>query len=1172
MTMNTNALKRFAQEARTKLREQVAAKLEDVLHTDSAKLRGKKETLDKLRLELAKVGKDNLIDKVAYTWFNRFVALRFMDANDYQVLNTLVLTPLEGAVSPEILAKAQTGNIADELMSADEKRQLLQLFNSGGANTNPENEVYSILLVAVCNHLYKIFPFLFEAIDDYTELLLPDDLTSNHSIIRDIVEGMTNEDCQHVELIGWLYQFYISERKDEVAEQKKVLCDDLPAATQLFTPRWIVEYMVQNSLGKLWLQNRPNSSLKEHMAYYIESPSADSANYLKIESVEEIKLLDPACGSGHILVCSFDLLTKIYEEEGYATSEIPKLIIENNLYGYEIDSRAAQLAAFAVMMRARKYYRRYFSREISVPKILCYKDIELKDEELDDALEELNLSLSDDLLFDLDIMQQATNFGSLIIPKSTKDEIEGTISQIKAYTNINVFLRDKIDDLLSALQQLAILTNSYHTVIANPPYLGSARMNKDLSNFVKTNYPLSKTDLMACFMQSGLHMTLNKGSMAMINQQSWMFLSSYEELRETFIQTVQFDTMLHLGTKAFPEIGGEIVQSTTFVFNKIKPTNTGRFIRLVDYGDTLSKAEKAKEAIADTNCQWNYTIEQLNFKKIPSSPISYWVSENMANVFLNEPLGNKAHLFQGIITGNNDKFLRLWFEVQLSKSSFYLTNIKQFTDEAPWVPYNKGGLSKKWYGNLELLVNFSKQGVDFTRSRLLNKEYFFKQHFTWNYRGSGSPLARYYPGYILGDVSGSGGYMNTQNELHYSIGLINTKVGASIRRIINPTSTLQVEDIALFPIAASIDIPIDTITKNISISKQEWNSRETSWDFIQNELVRLSNGGLENTYQQYTSYWTEQFMTLHANEEELNRQFIDIYGLQDELTPEVNLEDITLLKDETKIVDDKLEFQPKEIMQQLVSYAVGCMFGRYSLDKDGLILANAGDTLEDYVNRLTEEGKTLSFVPDEDNIITVLDNEWFEDDIVAYFTDFMIQCFGEADLQKNMNFLLAGLGRKTIREYFVRDFYADHVQRYQKRPIYWMFSSPQRSFRVLVYLHRYTPDTLNEILNNYLREFIKKLNNQLKLQENISATSAGREQAAAQQQVDELKRMIEDCEDYEKTLYSLATERIHLDLDDGVYVNINKLGQAVEEVKGLNDKASKAKVRAFDWIDSNQIR
>jgi hypothetical protein len=656
--MNTNQLKRFAQDARIKLIDQIGAKLEKVLTSDSVALREKAGHLKKLQEAINKTSKSEVIDTVAYTWFNRFVALRFMDVNGYEPIGISVVSPMEGGTLPIILQEAKQGNIPEELPV--QQQRIYDLLDGKIPSADAQNEAYAALLVGACNHLSKILPFLFEKIDDYAELLLPDDLISQFSILQDVRDGMTNEDCAEVEIIGWLYQFYISEKKDQVfASKGKVKKEDIPAATQLFTPRWIVEYMVQNTVGKLWIQNNPQSKLRDHMPYFIESPSVTADDYLIIDSVEDITLLDQACGSGHILVYGFELLSKIYEEQGYNESEIPKLIIEKNLYGFEIDKRAAQLAGLALMFKARHYYRRVFKKDIT-PNISCYQDLKINEEDIKATFSAVDEEISDELLHDLKTMQQATNLGSLIIPQTAVSDLEKTRTSLtKKANNSDLFHGHNLRGILQAIVQLSALSLKYHCVVDNPPYMGGGNMNKALSDFVKTNYPKSKADLMACFMEAGISSLKPKGFLGMINQHSWMFLSSYEKLREHLIQTIRFDTMLHLGSRTFPEIGGEVVQNTAFTFCNDKNDTLGSYIRLIDYDKSFLKSGKTIEAIENKNCGWIYTASQNDFKKISGSPIGYWLNNNQIETLNKDnSLDDLGKTRRGLQSGNTPMFVR----------------------------------------------------------------------------------------------------------------------------------------------------------------------------------------------------------------------------------------------------------------------------------------------------------------------------------------------------------------------------------------------------------------------------------------------------------------------------------------------------------------------------------
>ncbi len=1170
--MNTNTLKRFAQETRRKLMQQVAAKLEFVLNNETPELREKAEQLKSLKEAIAKSSKEQVIDKVAYTWFNRFMALRFMDANDYQPLGVRVLSPLAGQTTPEILNQAKQADIPAELKV--NTAHIMDLLDGRTPSSNPQNEAYKILLIASCNHLHTVLPFLFERINDYTELLLPDDLTSEFSVLTDVVNGMTETDCQEVEIIGWLYQFYISEKKDEVfASKSKVKKEDIPAATQLFTPRWIVEYMVQNTVGKLWLQNKPNSNLREHMPYFIESPSLETEDFLKISSPEEIKLLDQACGSGHILVYGFDLMTKIYEEEGYSQSEIAQHILSKNLFGFEIDERAAQLAAMALLMKARSYQRRLFKKEqVPAPHILCYKDLKLTVDECKETLTKAGVKATDELLYDLENMQQATNLGSLILPKTAPKDLQNALQKINQTHNASdAFYQYHLAQLKEALQQLNLLADKYHCVVDNPPYMGGGNMNTALGDYVKKNYPDSKADLMACFMEAGLKTLHPKGFLGMINQHSWMFLSSYEALRKKLVENTFFDTLLHLGPRTFPEIGGEVVQNAAFTFWNTTTDKKGVYLRLVDFDKTELKRDNTLEAIQNPNCSWFFTANQKDFEKIPGSPIGYWLSERFLSLFNEKSLQNYSFSNGQNITGDNKRFLRNFWEIQNSS-----------LNDEHWVLCARGGGFRKWYGNVEDVIDWSKEARQHYKSdhisRIVSEKMRFREGVTWSYITSNKSSFRRLENYQLFEKAGTSIFFEGHVCINSIVAWLNTEIVRSLLKVINPTLNYQVRDIFSLPVSENIVTGSNSVVKDYSagcvlLEKQDWNSRETSSDFLHFELLKHQAPSIEESFDLYQQYWRNKFFQLHKNEEELNRQFIEIYGLQEELTPDVPLEEITILKEETSIENGQLVFHADEVFKQFVSYAVGCIFGRYSLDKEGLILANQGETLEDYFAKIGASTPLSNrFEPDADNIIPVLDDDWFEDDIVGRFYAFLKASFGEEHFQKNLAFVEESLG-KDMRKFFTKDFYTDHIKRYKKRPIYWMFSSPKGHFNVLVYMHRYTPDTLNNILNNYLRSFIDKLKLRKEHLEQIKISGSAAEQSKAIKEIDKLDKMLLDCQEYEREiLFNLATERISIDLDDGVLVNYNKFGKAIKEVAGLNDAATKKKVLGFDWIDVNEIR
>lgn len=1148
--MNTNQLKKFAQEARRKLIDQVASRLNYVLNTDSAELREKSAAISNLRDALKNVTKEQLIDKVAYTWFNRFVALRFMDVNDYQPNGVRVVSTLEGFTTPEILDEAKRGHIHDEIQV--DRRKIGDLLDGRIPSSNAQNEVYKLLLTGVCNHLHKTFPFLFERIDDYTELLLPDDLTSEFSIIQDIRNGMSKEECKEVEIIGWLYQFYISEWNEElISSKKKYKKEELAPASQLFTPRWIVEYMVDNTLGQIWTEISPSTKVTDSLEYFIKPIYSVRRDR---KSVEEIKFFEPCVGSGHILSYAFDVFYKIYEEEGYNPSEIPELILTKNLFGIDIDQRAAQLASFVLMMKAREKSKRFLKKEI-IPNISFYQDFEFDEK-----------------------FNHATALGSLINVEYSE------------YESLQVEENSLFGERQKELKKLYyLLGQRYDVVVTNPPYINSSRMEDKLKEYVQDKYPETKTDLFATFILRCLELCNEDGLTGYMTPFVWMFISSYEKLRESLIENHFINNLIQLEYSGFD---GATVPICTFTLrsNKLEGEK-GSFIRLSDFKGAKIQSPKTLVAIQNKDCGWFYNANQKDFPKIPGSPIGYWATENIFKNFLvGNALIETSKPCQGMATTNNNLFIREWHEIKNIDSNFSTEDIKEtLSNNHKWYPYNKGGKFRKWFGNIDKVVNFENGGksicdyIDNTpnvkvksNGRVINKQYYFKEGITWTLLSSSYFGVRILEHGSVFDINGMSMFFDKNvNQRFYYLGLLSSKVTTKLLSILNPTLAFQVGDLNKLPIIvdeAKLSNITDFVTINIEISKCEWNSKETSWDFDRNELIKHKSQDLEETYDLYKQYWKQKFIQVHKNEEELNRQFIEIYGLQDELTPNVPLDEITILKEETSIVNRKLVFDQNEIFSQFISYAVGCMFGRYSLDKEGLILASQGETLQDYLSKVKKEESEISFIPDEDNIIPILDDEWFEDDIVGRFHEFLRASFGDKNFEKNLSFVEDSLG-KDIRKYFVKDFYKDHIKRYKKRPIYWMFSSPKGSFNVLVYIHRYTPDTLNQILNGYLNEYREKLKTRIETLDHLMVSGSPSEQNKASKEKDKIQLVLLELQEYEReTLYPLATERISIDLDDGVLVNYNKFGDAIAAVAGLNDKKTKKKVREFDWIDTTMIR
>lgn len=1172
--METTKLRRFAQYARRTLMELVAARLQLVLQAGSAARREKTEAIKRLEEAIKSHSEAHVIERVAYTWFNRFCALRFMDVNRYTRIG--VVSPAAGQFQPEILAEAKMGHIDDETVPEKIRQQITALLAGSAPSHDPQGEAYRLLVVAACNAFHRAMPFLFERIDDYTELLMPDDLLSSNSILAYTREAMTPDACKDVEVIGWLYQFYISEKKDAVFEglkkNQKITPENIPAATQLFTPDWIVRYLVENSLGRLWLLNRPGSKLAEQMDYYIRPEQAET-DFLKIGSPEEIKICDPACGSGHMLTYAFDLLYAIYEEEGYESGEIPENILTHNLYGIEIDERAGELAAFALIMKARSKQRRFFNKGIK-PNICVLENVKFDADELAEYVGFIGRDLfTAPLQTVLRQFEEADNFGSLIRP-DVADVAEMLRTLHAKDVSGQLFLSETHIKVLRALQQADYLSPKYHVVIANPPYMGSGGMNARLKDWVRDNYPASKADLFAMFMERALAMVARQGLIAMINMQSWMFLSAYENFRSSLISNASFVSMAHLGEKAFDTIGGAVVATTAFVLeNGANHSRRGIYIRLVDGENESSKSTLLRNAVSGEHSDLRFSATTEDFHRIPGNLIAYWLTNHFAKKFDELPrLGNIFTTREGLTTGSNDTFLRLWFEVSISCSVFP----KNMERSRRWFAYLKGGEYRRWAGNNEYLVdwknegekilNFIDQKTKRVRSHNYNGEWACKPGITWSSVSGERFSVRNVSGGYMFDTTGSMGFVNPDSDRVGVISYLNSAVAAAYMKVLSPAIRFQPGHALNLPFDKRSTSNAQSVGERcISLSQSDWDSYENSWDFSSLPLLIPDHrqATLKATYQKLRVHWREMTLEMRLLEEENNKIFIDAYGLQDELNPLVPLNEITLTCNPNyRYGDDKSEEELEALlladtMRELVSYAVGCMFGRYSLDKPGLILANQGETIADYLQLVPES----RFAADDDNVIPILDGDWFTDDIAERFRAFLRVAFGDANYEENLRFIETALGKKgkpqSIRDYFLKDFYSDHVKRYKKRPIYWLFSSPKGTFNALIYLHRYRQDTVSVVLNGYLRDFRNKLAAHLSYlqQVGISATATQAEKTRANKEIDTVKKQLQELDDYERdVLYPLATEQVSLDLDDGVKANYLKLGLALKKIVGLDAK------------------
>jgi len=1157
--MDTNALKKFAQSARNLLISQVTAKLGVVIDPASAARRENPAAMKKLDAAIAQNGKVEIIEQVAYTWFNRFTALRFMDVNGYT--NPRVVSPEGDATRPEILAEAMAGNLPEGTPTA-----IGALLDGRTPSRDPQAEAYRLLLVHACNAWHGPMPFLFEKVGDYTELLMPEDLLSPNSILARLRDAMPEDACQDVEIIGWLYQFYISEKKDQVfaglKKNQKITAENIPAATQLFTPHWIVRYLVENSLGRLWLLNRPGSKLAERMDYYI-APEEPETDFLRISKPEEIKVCDPACGSGHMLTYAFDLLHAIYEEEGYEADKIPALILANNLTGVEIDDRAGALAAFALAMKAAaRLGRRRFLRMEVKPNIVVLLNVTFTPAEMQDVTAVVGRDLfTDELRETLGQFEQAKNFGSLIVPKLSDPAETLRVVAARDFGG-DLLLKEVQERVVSGLRMAEALSPKYHVVVANPPYGGVKGLNDALSRFAKSNFPDSKNDLYAMFMERTLGMAKPRCLIAMVNMQSWMFLSRYEALRGKVLAAGTILSMAHLGERAFDTIGGAIVSTTAFVLmKKYLPDFKGTFLRLTEGTNETDKARLATEAITQKRQNW-HTACSRDFDTFPGSPIAYWATPQFLHAYQSgEKLGDIAETAVGLFTCDNDRFLRRWYEVSETDTSRRTERMSE--TRAKYYPYNKGGGFRRWYGLNELVVFFQNEGIEIRDHRrnsgqswsLPGEKYYFRKGITWSGLTSDANSFRWSDkGFVF---ESNKGQMLFSKQDYALLLFLNSKVCEEIVSLINPTLSLQSNEVKKIaysrPIGAAVD---ETCKQLVQLSRNDWDAYETSWDFTTLPLLSLDHRAenLDATYARLRIHWQGMTDEMRALEEDNNRIFIDAYGLKDELTPEVPVEEITLTCNPAYRYSVKTSEEDREArlrtdtMVELVSYAVGCMFGRYSVDAPGLILANQGETLSDYISRVPEP----SFLPDEDNVIPVLESDWFADDIVDRFRRFLRVTFGEAYFRVNLAFVETQIG--DIRKYFTRSFFDDHVKRYRKRPIYWMFSSPKGTFQALIYMHRYRPDTVSLLRNEYLVEFIRKLEAERarleKTADDAAVSQAQRTRAV--KDVATIIKQIAELEEWERdVIFPLAQAKIEIDLDDGVKRNYPLFGAALKPIKGL---------------------
>ena len=1209
--MNKSSLKIFAIEARKELMEKMRTRLEilgiNKNGIEKAKVIGKevevkgtlypKESYDSLIRKYKQVGYEELIEESAYTWFNRLTALAFMETNGYIEEKMIFNNGVKN--EPTIIDNYYEFEFFKNLDSDLQK----ELHNLRDENTpNSIEKLYSILMEEKCEDLSNIMPFMFKKKGTYSDILFPTGLLMENSLLVRLRKEIGEE--APIELIGWLYQYYNSEKREVVyngsMKKSKINKEYIAPATQLFTSDWIVKYMVENSLGKLALESTGiNENLKDNWKYYIDSELDKNSEKIKIE---DMKILDPAMGSGHILVYTFDLLFEMYENLGWSTKESVLSILKNNLYGLEIDERAGQLASFALMMKAREKFSRLFSvlkREENFKlNTLIIEESNSLSERVKNRIKANNLNNLNKIIEDF---EDAKEYGSILKLKSIDKEIlEKEFNLLKESFNnneqetlifnedeMNIDINEELELIESLIKQHTIMTDKFDITVTNPPYMGNSRMNGILKEYIDKNYSDVKSDLFAVFIKKVINFNKKNGFIALVSPYVWWFIKSYEELRNYILNHLTFYNLIQLEYNAFE--GATIPVGTFVLKNKIIPNYKMIGIKLSDFKGIENQPIKTLEAIKNLNCSWRFQAKQKDFEKIPGSPIAYWVSDKIREIFEKcSKLENFFEIKEGIKTADNERFVREWWTIN-NKDIYYLgTNL----DEKKYIFTTKGGDYRKWYGNLNDLLFWENNGYDlknFKKATITNEENFFKNNITWNRLTTAKISFRYTENGSVPNMAGLCMYKkNIKEEYSYFLSFFNTKIVKYILDLLNPTLNFPPGLIKIIPFK-EIDFDLKKIIKNygsmnIDISKEEWDSRETSWDF--EKLSLIDGRDLKTAYENYCSHWRDNFVQLHKNEEELNRLFIEIYDLQDEMDEKVAFEDITILKKEANIIQidnsipkefstesekylyDRgvsLEFNKNELVKQFLSYAVGCIMGRYSINKSGLIMANSDDILELSENKFIVKGTDgeirqeveSKFLPDEFGIIPITDEKDFSNDIVERVKEFIKFVYGEENLKDNLNFIAEALGNKDnkpaeeiIRTYFIKDFYSDHLQRYQKRPIYWLMNSGKKNaFSCLFYMHRYEPLTVARVRADYLIPYQEMLENKRKFIERQLSDDdiSAKEKKNIEKQLKELDTLLKELREYANEVKHIAEQKVPLDLDDGVNVNYEKLGAILKK-------------------------
>ena len=1114
---------------------------------------------------IEKEGFTQTMEAVAYTWFNRFAALRYMEIHDYLSHGYRALSSREGGL-PEIL------NVATELaqnggLPGLNAQRVIALKLAG----DKDGELYRLTLIAQCNALAKVMPFLFERIDNETELLLPDNLLLTDSVIAKLVEAIPEQDWQEVEIVGWLYQFYISEKKDQVIG-KVVKSEDIPAATQLFTPNWIVQYLVQNSVGRLWLMANPASMLKSDWPYYIEPAEQTPEVLAQLDALiqsrmaedggslnpETITVIDPACGSGHILVEAYEVLKAIYLERGYQLRSIPRLILEKNLYGLDIDDRAAQLAGFALLMKARADDRRLFDE---LPKLNVFALQESKGLEADELTQALSgyVPLTRSTIASLiDTFAHAKTFGSLIqIPPDLNAQLLAMDASLQlAVQNGDLLAQAAALELFQLVQQASILGMQFDAVVANPPYMGNRGFNNLIKAYIALNYPNCRENIFAAFIKRGSVAVNKSGLLAMVTMHNWMFLNRFQDFRAEILRNSTIDSLIHLGAGAFEEISGEVVQTATFSLRPISLVGySASYISALDFN-----GEKKARALKDRSV-YHVGYKQKAFETIPGAPIAYWLTDRFLDIFTGQQMGSICEPREGLTTGNNAKHVRYWYEIRISNIYFDAGDRTQaIKSECKWFPYNKGGEFRRWFGNIDSVVNWKDDGLELqstldpSGNRIwahnFNLDYIFREAVTWTDITSTGLAARYMPKGCLFDATGLSAFYTKENDLWFGLAASNSVVASSSALVLNPTLHFKAGDFKRLPLPRNrSERPIEIAKRACELSKESWDSVEGSWGFTQLKLLQNSfkQVTLPQSWESINISLATYFAELKRLEEENNRLFIEDYDLQDELSPEVPEAQITLARADRE-----------KDSQRLISYAIGCMMGRYSLDELGLIYAHAGNV--DF-----DPNRYNTFPADADGIVPITDELWFVDDAANRINEFLLAVWDAETLEENRAWLAESLGQKgnespqeTIRRYIAGSFYKNHLQTYKKRPIYWLFSSgKQGAFQALVYLHRYNESTLSRMRAEYVVPLTGKIQSRIEmLKKDAAAASSNAEKSKLGKDIDKLGKKYVELLSFDEKLRHYADLRIQLDLDDGVKVNYGKFGDLLAEVKAVTGGAS----------------